>query len=220
MDGVGIEAEGRQPAGAEPGWVEVHRVDAWSGDGALAVSWAVAARPDRQRAGFLAVVLEAGRPPVVLAEDDIDLPPSLWELRTSGLWADHVCETPLEHWSYGLEAFALAIDDPAELLGRAVGDRVALGWELEFEASAPAEVEGPTAYRQAGEVHGLLLLGRHRRLDVELDAVRRHWWGTEAPSAVRAAGRPGPGAVALPEPGGCWWVSLGPAGLEVTHQQR
>ena len=47
----------------------------------------------------------------MLAEHDIDLPATSWELRTSGLWADHICEAPLDHWSYGLESFALVIDD-------------------------------------------------------------------------------------------------------------
>ena len=35
----------------------------------------------------------------------------------SGLWADHTCETPLDHFSLGLEAFGVALDDPAEVYG-------------------------------------------------------------------------------------------------------
>ena len=49
-----------------------------------------------------------------------------------------MCEEPGRRWTYGLEAFALAVDDPAELLGRGYGHRVPLGWELEFEAPADA----------------------------------------------------------------------------------
>lgn len=214
---VSEASEARQPPGPEPGWRETHRVDAWA-EGELGVSWAVTAHPARQRASFQAVVLRPGARPAVLVEDDIELPPVSWELRTSGLWADHVCETPLDHWSYGLEAFALLIDGPAELLGRAVGERVALGWELEFEAAArPVAVEGPAAYVQVGVVHGLLLEGR-RRTEVELAAERRHWWGA-APPAVFGVD-PAPGAVALPEPSGCWWVALGDEAVQVAHQQR
>jgi hypothetical protein len=218
VDAVSIDAERRQEPGSERGWAEVHRVDAWAEDASLAVTWSVTARPGAGTAGFSAAVVEAGRAPVVLVDHDVELPPASWELRTSGLWADHICETPLEHWSYGLEAFALEIEDPAELRGRAVGHRLPLGWELEFEASAAAEWHGPDAYRQHGEVHGLVLVGR-RRLDVELRAVRHHWWGTAPPPPLQGSGDPASGAVALPEPGGCWWVALGPDGLEVTHQR-
>ena len=35
------------------------------------------------------------------------------EVRADGLWGELMCETPLEHWSYGLEAFGVALDDPA-----------------------------------------------------------------------------------------------------------
>jgi hypothetical protein len=48
--------------------------------------------------------------------------------------------------------------------------------------------------------------------------VRRHWWGTAPPEVFPS--HPVPGAVALPEPGGCWWVGLGPEGLGVAHQRR
>ncbi|MEL6984650.1 MAG: hypothetical protein AAFO29_19640, partial [Actinomycetota bacterium] len=54
------------------------------------------------------------------------------EYRSSGLWVEAVCEVPGVHWSYGLEAFALAIDRPDELLGKGYGHRTALGWELDF----------------------------------------------------------------------------------------
>lgn len=209
MDAIGDGHERRRPPGREPGWVEVHRVDAVAADRGLALSWSVTARPHEGRAGFLAALLRAGHPPVVLAEHDAELPAAGWELRTSGLWADNVCETPFEHWSYGLEAFALLVDDPAELLGRALGDRVPLGWELEFEAEAEAEPEGPSGYRQAGEVHGLLLLGRDR-LEVSLEGTRRRWWGRSAPDALVGA-RPD-GAVALPGVTGTWWSVLGGGG--------
>lgn len=64
------------------------------------------------------------------------------EFRADGLWVDFVCETPDEHWSFGLEAFGLRVDDPAE----EIGDRIAVGFDLEWET--------PDA------VHGELLVGR------------------------------------------------------------
>ena len=62
-------------------------------------------------------------------------------IRAHGLWLSLVCETPGEHWSVGLEAFALAVDDPEDDRG----DLVPLGLDLEWEAP--------------GRVHGELLVG-------------------------------------------------------------
>ena len=64
------------------------------------------------------------------------------EFRADGLWVDFVCETPDEHWSFGLEAFGLRVDDPAE----EIGDRIAVGFDLEWETP--------------DSVHGELLIGR------------------------------------------------------------
>ena len=57
-------------------------------------------------------------------------------IRTHGLWLSLVCETPGEHWSVGLEAFALAVDDPDDDRG----DLVPLGFDVEWEA--PGHVHG------------------------------------------------------------------------------
>ena len=67
---------------------------------------------------------------------------TLLEFRADGLWVEFVCETPDEHWSFGLEAFGLRVDDPAE----EVGDRVPVGFDLEWETP--------------DSVHGELLIGR------------------------------------------------------------
>jgi hypothetical protein len=58
------------------------------------------------------------------------------DLRGPGLWLSLVCETPGEHWTIGLEAFALAVDHPDDERG----DLVALGLDLEWEA--PGRVHG------------------------------------------------------------------------------
>lgn len=66
---------------------------------------------------------------VVRAED---IPPSRTgrlEFRGDGIWAEFVPETPGEHWTFGLEAFGLRVDDPTE----EIGDRLAVGYDLEWE---------------------------------------------------------------------------------------
>ena len=58
------------------------------------------------------------------------------EFRADGLWVEFVCETPGEHWSFGLEAFGLRVDDPAA----EIGERIAVGFDLEWET--PDHVQG------------------------------------------------------------------------------
>lgn len=156
-------------------------------------------------ASFQAVVSIEGRDPIVISEQEIDMPDRGWELRTSGLWADHVCEVPMQHWTYGLEAFALAIEDRAELLGRGYGERTPLGWELDFEADQPAEAGTDTTYAQEGRMHGLILLAEGE-VEVEGSAVRTHRW-VAGPQSIppwrdNATNEP----VGLPTPDGVWWV--------------
>ena len=61
-------------------------------------------------------------------------------MRADGLWAELVCETPGEHWSFGLEAFGLRFDDAAEAPTRDRGERVPVGFDLEWET--PDQVVG------------------------------------------------------------------------------
>ncbi len=158
-------------------------------------------------------MLRLGEDPVVVVEFEVPLPSRGWEIRASGLWADHICETPMDHWSYGLEAFGLAIDDPGELLGSAVGDRVPLGWELEFEARAPAQSTGDDSrYGQIGSVHGILL-EKQGSTEVDGYGVRSHWWGNAPPSRIEL-GDPQQAAasVVLPAIGGFWTTTVTESG--------
>ena len=68
---------------------------------------------------------------VVVRDDDVPRPRGrAIEVRTDGLWTEMTCETAGEHWSFGLEAFGLRVDDPAET----IGERLAVGYDLEWEA--------------------------------------------------------------------------------------
>jgi hypothetical protein len=86
---------------------------------------------------------------VLVDDDDVPLPKgALLEVRADGLWAELVCETPDEHWGFGLEAFGLRYDDPAEALVSDRAERVPVGLDLEWE----------TPDRVIGEI----LVGRER----------------------------------------------------------
>jgi hypothetical protein len=129
--------------------------------------------PARRRCWYWAALVGEGRPYLLVRDLEVDLPRRAGsrEIRAEALWADMNCETPFEHWSYGLEAFGLATDDPDDDRG----DRVALGFDLEWEASGPVE-GGAGSYSQPGVVHGEILVGRDA---IAFDGVgaRRHRWG-------------------------------------------
>jgi hypothetical protein len=90
---------------------------------------------------------------LVVRDDDAPAPVD-GTIRADGLWLSLVCETPGEHWSIGLEAFALLVDDPSDDRG----DLVPLGLDVEWEAP--------------GLVHGDLLVA-DEVLPVDAEAVLR-----------------------------------------------
>ena len=90
--------------------------------------------PNLGVAWYWACLVGEGRPLVTVIDHEVPLPkaPSL-EIRADGLWADHTVETPFEHMTLGCEAFAVGVDDPAEVYGDLRGDRVPFGLDLEWE---------------------------------------------------------------------------------------
>ena len=101
--------------------------------------------PSTGRARYELVVSGAAVGPGFVVVRDPDLAPPrgrVLELRGDGIWTELTEETVDEHWSFGLEAFGLRVDDPAE----EIGERIAVGYDLEWEA--------------VDRVQGDLLLGR------------------------------------------------------------
>lgn len=85
---------------------------------------------------------------VAIRHDDLARPRGrILEVRGDGLWAELVCEVPRVHWTFGLEAFGLRFDDRAEARTAEVGERVPVGFDLEWDE---------------GRVVGELLVGRRR----------------------------------------------------------
>jgi hypothetical protein len=93
---------------------------------------------------------------VVVVHDDDVAPPRGEQLvvRAEGLWAELVCETVGEHWSFGLEAFGVRFDDVREAATSDRGERVAVGFDLEWETP--------------DHVYGEILLGRRQ---IEFDGT-------------------------------------------------
>ena len=173
----------------------------------------LALRPEDRVAWFWAYLLRPGRGPVVVRDHEVALPRGpLLEIRADALWAELVCETPHEHWGIGLEAFGVALDDPADALAGEIGERVALGFDLEWEtvgepartATAADDADGE---EQPGRVRGEVLLGRER-LAIDTPGRFAHRCGSAAamPDAPRRT-------VAFDD--GSWWSRTG-AGADAT----
>lgn len=182
----------------DPVWERRHpdRPESWSfdfftADAALAGFVGLTIWPAPRAAWYWAALVGRRRPYLLVRDLDVPAPrsPTSREVRADGLWADVNCETPFDHWSVGLEAFGVALDDPDEALGAERGDRTGLGLDLEWEALAPV-VGGQAAYGQPCAVHGEILVGGGRRVETiafEGAGWRRHAWGPAvdwfAPSA-------------------------------------
>ena len=86
------------------------------------------AGPVRYSAVFSGAAVGSGF--VVVRDDAVPRPRGrALEVRADGLWTEMTCETRGEHWSFGLEAFGLRVDDPDET----IGERIAVGYDLEWE---------------------------------------------------------------------------------------
>ncbi|MBK9181380.1 MAG: hypothetical protein IPM45_17825 [Acidimicrobiales bacterium] len=134
-------------------------------------------------------------------ETQIQLPrPGSLEIRAEGLWADHICEAPFEHWTVGLEAMGLGLEDPQDALGSRRGDIVPLGFDLEWEDAGPPRPQPPlrpavtapggsrcpdpgreaaaacAGYHVDCRVHGEVLVGADR-IHIDGRGAREHGWG-------------------------------------------
>src|SRR3954451_4752928 len=191
MPGAGLVPadEQRHQPGPEPDWHEAWWFDAWTPDGSAGVATALTLFPNVRRAWYWAVLVQAGEPLLHAADLDLIAPTAGLRVRTSGLWADHVCEAPFEQWTVVNELYAVALDDPDEALGRAHGLQAPMAADLEWYASAAA-VASEGGYRQAGEVHGVIEL-RGGALELQGLGARSHTWGVARwgePSGEPAAG--------------------------------
>jgi hypothetical protein len=168
-------------AGAAPGWSESWYFD-FATDAGTGGFVHLALRPRERRAWYWACLVEPGYGPVVVRDHDVVLPRAGLEIRADGLWAACVLETPLEHWSLGLEAFGVRLDDPFDAFRGELGERLPLGLDLSWEATSHAHEPGGDAvcdgagYVQAGRVYGDVLVG-DRRVDLDATGLRTHVWG-------------------------------------------
>jgi hypothetical protein len=128
--------------------VSSHHLELWAAD--LSLGGFVRLDLSGPRATVWAYLVGDGRPVLAVRDDDVDhpRPGAGLEIRASGLWLAIHEETPAEHWSVGVEAFGVLLDDPEDALTGERGDRAALGFDLEWEGPDDA----------LNEVHGEILV--------------------------------------------------------------
>lgn len=97
---------------------------------------------------------------IALRDHELAFPRRGHEVRGDGIWLDLVEEVPGEHWSVGLESFALRYASAADALTGERGERIPFGFELEWEVLPDAGAATPG--RVPGRVHGAVLVERDR----------------------------------------------------------
>lgn len=171
-----------------PGSSEVFALDFFTPDASLGGFVGLSFHPGQRRCWYWAALVGEGRPYLLVRDLDVELPrlPASRQIRSEALWADLNCETPFEHWSLGLEAFGVAMDDPDEALRAERGVRTGLGLDLEWE-SGGGVVGGEGAYEQPGDVHGEILVGAGSNVEtISFDGRgwRRHAWKAADDSSI------------------------------------
>ena len=140
--------------------------------------------PNQKIAWYWAYLVTPEHGLVVVRDHDVGLPRSRagLEIRADGLWGECVCETPMEHWGLGLEAFGVRLDAVGDAYRGELGERLPVGLDLEWESYTPVydypfpdDYQG-AHYEHAGLVHGELLIGNDR-IPFEGRGERDHSWG-------------------------------------------
>lgn len=166
--------EGRHEPGG-PGWLERWTFEAWDEGAALGALAAITLVSSERRAWYWSALIRDGEPLLTIVDTDLRMPATSLAIRGEGLWADHICETPLDHWTIANEAFAVALDDADEALGAQRGVLVPLGLDLEWEArGAPASTDD--GYVVPARVSGEILVA-DSTLTVDVVGRWRHEWG-------------------------------------------
>ena len=158
---------------------DVIDVEWWADDASLGGLVRLDVRPDLGRTALLVAVVGPDRAPAVVLDHDLPLASGSLELRGSGVWVDLVCETPLDHWTVGLEAFGLEVDGSASITPATVGDRVPVGLDLDLDTVGVAS-GAPGGFRVGLRVHGEVLVA-DAVLELDGHGVRRRRWDGDDP---------------------------------------
>lgn len=174
-----IDTEAFDPGHPHPGlddMIDIEWVDKRAGVAGLL---RVAVRPTVGASWFLAVVHERGTSPVVILDYELPLVSNAWEFRAPGIWTDFVCETPIEQWTVGLEAFGIAIDSDVVVTPETFGDHTPVGLDVDVEAAMAPDDDGE-GFGHDITFRGEVLVGTNA-YEVDAVGVRRRRWDGQWP---------------------------------------
>lgn len=169
--------EMRHGSTGEADWREEWAFWFWSPDGRTGGYTGLTVVGDGSHCWYWAALIQPDRPLVHVCELQAPAlrPGSSLLLKAEGLWADHDCEAPFEQWTVANECFAVALEEPDEIFGRAFGIPTPVAFDLEWYASNPPEpIEG--GYEQTGVVHAFIEVPGIP-LQGEFESRRTHRWG-------------------------------------------
>ncbi len=171
------------PSGPEPLWSESYYLDFTAADGSVGGYVRIGRYPNLGPGGqgviwYWGCVVGPDRPLVTVIDHTVPFARnySSLEVRNDGLWADHNVEEPLERFSLGLEAFGVALDEPADTYHGLRGERTPLGFDLEWETDGIPFRWPIDRYEIPCRVHGEILVG-DERIEFEGPGQRDHSWG-------------------------------------------
>ncbi len=119
--------------------------------------------PNQRACWFVAGVARPNNEVVLCHDTDAAAPTgSVIEIRSGALWSHAICETPGEHWTVAMEAYALELSDPTEAWSNAVGTRVGLAFDLEWERIGQPRRHAPSHYELDASVTGELQIDDDR----------------------------------------------------------
>jgi hypothetical protein len=171
----------------DPLWSESYYFDFFDPAGDLGGYVRIGKYPNLGVIWYWACVVGRDRRLVTVIDHTVPIPanPASLEIRHDGLWADHNVETPFDHFSLGLEAFGLTLDDPADVYTGAFGDKTPIAFDLEWERDGEVfrYPDWLPRYEIPCRVHGEILVGDET---IELDGFgqrdhswgQRDWWST------------------------------------------
>ena len=169
-------------------FVEQWQFDFWSPEHDLG-GWTHFTYDLASRSGwYVTALIGVHRPLVLVVDPKIQIPQlsQSLEFRAEGIWAQHVCETPLEHWTVGLEAFGVTLEAVEDAMGDQWGKRTGVGLDLEWErAGDPEKTDG--GFSQHCSVSGEVLIDQET-IDLNADGWRSRSWGTTLGVVNRPAG--------------------------------
>ncbi len=180
-----VRDEKRHAAGTDPWWGETWGFEFVDSAHDLAAFVRYVVYPKRGSCWFWVGVIYGDEPVVLCRDLSVPVPsqPAVLEIRSSALWSHAICETPFEHWSVAMEAYAVALDDPAVAYSGEFGDRIGLAFDLEWETrdSRVDRIEEHSGelvrgYRQTSLVTGDLQLD-DAKIEVTATGQRDHLWG-------------------------------------------